>query len=152
MRGKYVRKIRLMLLSTAVAIAALLLPATASAAEPAPADNYPTEVGVAAVELDDAVAGTPPSGLPCISTTGAKACFEANGDRWWVQDTAADSASAEARWDNYRNGSLYRSGICRNSLGSGKWGKCNKNYYEDSSLAWIACVYDASEGVLIRCS
>ncbi|MFD7656040.1 hypothetical protein ACFV4N_18885 [Actinosynnema sp. NPDC059797] len=109
-------------------------------------------VSVAAVEFNEAVAGTPPAGLPCVSVTGARACFEADGDKWWVRDTAADSASAEARWDNYRNGSLYRSGICRNGLGNGTWGVCNKNYYEDSTLVYIACVFDASEGRLVRCS
>ncbi|QFZ18541.1 hypothetical protein [Saccharothrix syringae] len=148
------------LFASAAAVAALLTmtlsaPASASSsASDAPADRYAGGPATTAVdaEFNQAVAGTPPSGLPCVSTTGATACFEANGDKWWVRDTAADSASAEAFWENYRGGSLYRTGVCRNSLGNGKWGVCNKNYYEDSGLRWSACVYDASAGTLIRCS
>lgn len=151
------QRTRLTLLAVAAAIAALLLvmlPSTASAEQSStPADAYPNGVAAAvATEYNQAVAGTPPSGLPCIKTTGATACFEAYGDKWWVKDTAADSASADAVWQNYRDGSLYRQGICRNSLGNGEWGVCNKNYYEDSGLRWAACVYDGSEDTLIRCS
>lgn len=156
MRGR-----RAALSASVFAIAALVLgvffPATASATVSATASSAPADVatGVSAAvetELDRAVAGDPPSGLECVSTTGARACFEKQGDKWWVLDTAADSASADAVWQNYRNGSLHRQGICRNSLGNGKWGVCNKNYYEDSGVRWAACVYDASADVLIRCS
>lgn len=151
------QRTRLTLLAVAAAIAPLMLvmlPSTASAEQSTfPADAYSQGV-VAAVdsELNQAVAGNPPSGLPCVKTTGATACFEASGDKWWVKDTAGDGASAEAFWQNYRNGSLYRTGVCRNSLGNGEWGVCNKNYYEDSGLRWAACVYDGSEDTLIRCS
>jgi hypothetical protein len=151
-----VRKSRFVLFTALTALLLALLPGTASATTAQAGDTWSGgvqgDVAVAAVELNQAVAGTPPAGMPCISVTGAVACFQAYGDRWWVRDTAADSASAEVRWDNYRNGSLYRSGICRNSLGNGAWGQCNKNYYEDSTLAYIACVFDASAGRLIRCS
>jgi hypothetical protein len=42
-------------------------------------------------------------------------------------------------------GSLYRSGMCVNSLGNGKWGQCNKNYYGNSVLNGFPCVWDRSE-------
>jgi hypothetical protein len=152
-------KTRSALLAAVAMIAALLmtmLPGTASASGAAPSntptDHYTASVTAAASEIDQAVAGSPPSGLPCVATTGATACFEAYGDKWWVKDTDSDSASAEALWQNFRGGSLYRDGICRNSLGNGTWGVCNKNYYEDSSLAFAACVFDVSADDLIRCS
>jgi hypothetical protein len=144
-----------MLLAVATTSAVLiltLLPSTASAASGAsPAESHPSGGPTAAVagEFNQAVAGSPPSGLPCIATTGAIACYQEYGDRWWVKDTALDSASAEAVWENYRNGRLYRSGICRNSLGNGNWGVCNKNYYEDSTIWWRACVYN---GIHRHCS
>lgn len=152
------RKTRFILAALAVPLVTLmsiLLPSPASAASnTTPMDSLRSSetVGILALEVDQAVAGTPPSGLPCISITGAIACFDADGDQWWVKDTAADSASAEVDWDNYLNGSLYRSGICRNSLGANTWGVCNKNYYEDSYIEFLAAVYDASEGVYVRWS
>ncbi|EHR60685.1 hypothetical protein [Saccharomonospora cyanea] len=140
-----------MLLPAVAALLLALMPATASAAQESPAAGG-EGVSVAEYELDIAVAGTPPSsGLTCREITGARVCFEHYGDKWWVRDTAADGASAVVLWDNYRNGSLYRQGECQNRLGSGTWGVCNKNYYEDSTLDWLACVYDVSEGRLIRC-
>lgn len=144
------RKMR-MLLPAVAALLLALMPATASAApEPAAADRG--GVSAAEYELDIAKAGTPPSsGLNCRSITGARVCFEHYGDKWWVRDTASDGASAVVLWDNYRNGSLYRQGECQNRLGSGNWGVCNKNYYEDSTLVWTVCVYDVSEGRLVRC-
>ncbi|MGW0432012.1 hypothetical protein ACWDV4_05640 [Micromonospora sp. NPDC003197] len=130
-------------------------PASATESAPAPASSTasaPDIQPMVSYEWNTAEAGTPPSGLPCVSTTGAIACFQAYGDKWWVKDTSGDSASAVAHWANYRNGALYRQGGCRNGLGSGKWGVCNKNYYEDSVVLYRACVYDASEGVWVRCS
>lgn len=111
--------------------------------------------------------GAPPAGLPCAVTTGARACFEKSGDRWWVLDTSSDGHSATASWTNwlgdYQNGYTvdYREGSCVNKLGSGRWGVCNKDYYEDTTphaygigslLAWQACVYDASAGTWHGCS
>jgi hypothetical protein len=105
-----------------------------------------------AYELNTAVAGTPPSGLSCVSATGVTICYEKDGDIWWVKDTKADSASAVADWLNYRNGDLYRQGGCRNALGSGKWGYCNKNYYETSRLVARACVIDYSADYVVGCT
>ncbi len=132
-----------MLLAVATTSAVLILTLLLSTASAA----------AVAVEFNRAVAsGPPPQTLACASTTGALACYQQDGDRWWVQDTASDGASAEAFWENRRNGDLYRHGICRNSLGNGTWGVCNKNYYEDSTIFWTACVYDGSAGTYVGCA
>lgn len=113
------------------ALFALVLPGTAMAAS---------------FETDYAVAGSVPGGLECTAITGAKICFEKDGDKWWVKDTKQDGASAVAYWINIRNLATYREGACVNSLGYNKWGVCNKNYYEDSGVyAWV-CVSDLSDG------
>jgi hypothetical protein len=123
-------------------------------------------VQAATYEWNTATAGSPPSGMRCVSMTGAEACFEKNGDRWWVRDTASDSHSATASWENdlfdgiqWR---LYRQGSCVNKLGYGRWGACNKDYYESGStnelggkgsqLDWQACVYDSADGSWHGCS
>ena len=152
---KKIRSKLLMVATVSVVLMLTLLPAAASAAPgDSPADSYPSGGSTAAVatEFNRAVAGNPPSGLPCAAVIGAAACYQEAGDRWWVLDTRSDGASADAVWQNWRNGDLYRQGICRNSLGSGKWGVCNKNYYEDSFVRWGACVFDGSSNTIIRCS
>jgi hypothetical protein len=69
--------------------------------------------------------------------TGAEACFEKYGDKWYVKDTKSDGHSATASWINYlsdgRSWIPYRHGSCVNKSGAGKWGLCNKDYYEDST-------------------
>ena len=42
---------------------------------------------------DGKPSGAPPSGIPCVSTTGAKACFDPNGDKVYVKDTKANGES-----------------------------------------------------------
>ncbi|MFB7496620.1 hypothetical protein ACFC09_18360 [Streptomyces sp. NPDC056161] len=117
-------------------------------------------------EWDTAEAGSPPSGMACVDLTGSTACFQKYGDKWWVKDTDPDGHSATASWKNTLwNGSawiLYRQGSCVNKLGAGKWGVCNKDYYEQSSknyygypgssLAWQACIYDSTAGTWHGCS
>lgn len=145
------RKVR----TFAAGVATLLLaalPVTASAAQETSAAGEEGASAAATLEIDRAKKGTYPGGLSCVTVTGAQACFEAYGDKWWVKDTAADGASAVVTWRNYRNGSLYRSGQCENRMGSGTWGVCNKNYYEGSDLLFQIHVYDFSEGKEIRYS
>jgi hypothetical protein len=126
------------------AVAALMLSPTASA-----------EPGAVAAEreLDYAVRGTLPPGeeLTCRATSEPatiEVCYEKNGDRWWVLDLEADGNSALVYWFNYRGGGAtpYREGFCVNSLGKGVWGRCDKNYYEDSELEAYPCVWDRSSG------
>lgn len=130
----------------------IALAATFALAAPAQAASY---------EWNTASAGSPPSGMTCVSMTGAKACFEKYGDKWWVEDTSADGHSATASWQNWLNTSdryyEYRTGSCVNKLGAGHWGVCNKDYYEDTSsrrslMKWQACVYDSADGTWHGCS
>lgn len=72
----------------------------------------------------------------------ALAAFNSNGDYWYLIDTLADGKAAAVRWKNYRNGQLYRQGVCIQSHGAGTAGICNKNYYEDSTLYAETCLYD----------
>ncbi|WP_216207432.1 hypothetical protein [Amycolatopsis aidingensis] len=148
------RKGRALLLTLSMAIAALIgagLPGTAVAAETAtPASG----AAVAEFERNFAVAGNLPSRseLTCHSVPAVEICYQAYGDRWWVQDQLGDGASAVVKWENFRNGSLYRHGMCVNSLGKGKWGQCNKNYYENSVLNGFPCTWDRSSNENLLCN
>jgi hypothetical protein len=153
-----------------VAVAAVSTPSAASASTPSA--STPSAVAVAAsasaYEWDTAVAaGSPPSfsSSDCVSMTGVKACFEKHGDKWWVEDTKSDGHSATASWYNLLGVDIvtYRSGSCVNKLGTGKWGVCNKDYYEmttpnpidsrgGSYLDWEACIYDSAAGTWHGCS
>jgi hypothetical protein len=42
-------------------------------------------------------------------------------------------------------------GLCVTSLGKGKWGHCNKNYYEGSQLYGIPCRWDRSASNTAEC-
>lgn len=136
------RKKRSVLVTLAAIVGALFALAMPGAALAAP--DY---------EVDYAVAGDPPINRgPCLQRVGAVICFEASGDKWWVQDTDEDHASAVAEWYNHRNGSLYRQGACRNTLGYGKWGVCNKDYYETSDIEARACVVNLSASSVVGCT
>ncbi|MFG2007387.1 hypothetical protein ACGFNU_50380 [Spirillospora sp. NPDC048911] len=99
-----------------------------------------------------------------ITQNAARACWVANGDDWYVQDTRADGHSASVSWEDWAcndGGSfpcndLRRKGICRNTFGAGTWAWCNKDYTEsdaiyfkaaqtegwsiiDSTPLWVAC-------------
>lgn len=147
MRGR--RAVLLTLSMIAAALVAFVLPGSAAAAEDTASVRSVTtsDVSAAAYEVNYAVAGSlpPRSELECHSVPAVEICYQAYGDRWWVQDQASDGASAAVHWENFRGGSLYRTGMCVNSLGKGEWGQCNKNYYEDSVLNGFPCVWDRSE-------
>ncbi|TDD80749.1 hypothetical protein E1293_20115 [Actinomadura darangshiensis] len=81
----------------------------------------------------------------CVSTTGSTACFETYGDKFYVKDTKKDGYSAVAVWAT----SYGRKGVCRNSLGSGKWGVCNYNMKEGKGIAWLAERYNGNTGKFI---
>ena len=128
------RKIVLALSMAFAAVIGLLAPGTAMAAD---------------FETDYAVAGTPPSGelLRCADAKAdVQVCYEVSGDRWWVLDNKSDGKSAVVVWENYRNGSLYRTGMCVNSHSAGTWASCNKNYYEDSVVYGWQGVWNRSSG------
>ena len=116
------------------------------------ATAYPTPARAAVqFEWDYAVRGTPPDGLECATYLGAKACYQEYGDTLWVKDLASDGFSAIARWWDYIDEGggrykLYRQGACRNKLGSGAWGYCNKNFWETNMLVSTPCLYDGDTG------
>lgn len=92
-----------------------------------------------AYEWDIATPGDLPGGLPCTETEGSKVCFESHGEKFWVKDTFADSYSAIAKWTMTWG---VREGYCRNALGEGKWGYCNKSFEEGRRIDWWAARYD----------
>ncbi|WP_326790281.1 hypothetical protein [Streptomyces sp. NBC_00151] len=92
-----------------------------------------------------------PSGAAGCVGSGLKArvCFDPTGDKIYVYDGDADSASAVADWENYKywtDNSVYRSGQCVNSEGADTWVVCNKNFYEEGLILLIARTYDRSAG------
>lgn len=90
----------------------------------------PTPESAYSYEWNNAVASSGPSGsYACISTTGSKVCYKADGDKIYVKDTKKDGFSAVMRW--YTD--YGRWGTCRNKLGYGKWGVCDKNFAEYDS-------------------
>lgn len=108
-------------------------------------------------EHDVAVKGNPTGSAVCAHRAGVEACFKADGDVWWVGDTAKDGYSAEARWEEWLplgggDSVLNRNGACVNSLGSPNWGKCDKDYQENGELWFRGCVIDASKGELKACT
>jgi hypothetical protein len=136
------RKQRSMIAALVAAIGVVLALAAPVTAAAAPSAGE-AATAVQANEEDRAVeVDGPPRGAECHDITGARVCFVPDGDQWYVRDTDEDSASADAVWVNYRNGEIYRTGICRNALGEGKWGVCNKNYFEGSEINYYVRVFD----------
>ncbi|MEU5942613.1 hypothetical protein ABZ807_26360 [Micromonospora sp. NPDC047548] len=78
--------------------------------------------------------------------------FQANGDKWWVLDNIKDGKSVVVVWYNYRNGSLIRTGECKNNHGAPSWAVCDKDYYEDSTLWAKTCLYDSATGKYDPCN
>ncbi|GAA3829250.1 MULTISPECIES: hypothetical protein [Amycolatopsis] len=102
------------------AVLALLVPGTAAASD-----------------YNIATASNGPSGnywYYCVTDTGVEGCYQPYGDLFYVRDTKANGQAAEVRWYNNLNGAPYRQGTCRNNLGSGHWGVCDKDFREDSTI------------------
>jgi hypothetical protein len=98
----------------------------------------------AAVTVNAKPSGPPPPGAPCADNgSGAKACFQRKGDKFYVRDDAGDGHSAVAVWSHYLGDGQYKKGNCRNALGKGRWGVCNYNMTENSYIEWWAAEYDA---------
>lgn len=91
-------------------------------------------------EWDIAKPGRYPGGLPCAKTTGSWVCFQSKGEKFWVKDIAGDEMSAIAKWRLPQQGT--REGYCRNRLGVGHWGYCNKSFLEGRLVHWWAARYD----------
>ncbi|MGW1977992.1 hypothetical protein [Streptomyces sp. NPDC001889] len=127
---------------------ALLCTTLTSAASAAPLPD------VGAAESDKAVASGPPSDATCLVSFMANSCFKKYGDSWYLRDLEWDGMDVYADWQNQlrnagRDWVSYRSGRCTSELGSGDWGRCNKDFYEDSAhnakggygsrVRWRAC-------------
>jgi hypothetical protein len=99
---------------------------------------------LAADDTNRATAGSKPGGIPCIDNgSGAIACFQSRGDKVWVKDDKADGHSAINVWSQYLGPGEYREGWCRNTLGAGRWGYCNKEMRESTYIEFWAVEYDA---------
>lgn len=85
-----------------------------------------------------------PAALTCVSTTGAEACFEPLGDKFYVKDTSVDSHHAAMY--GVVNGVGYR---CHNYLGGGKWAVCDGWYDSIPEHATIAFRAERMEGSTI---
>jgi hypothetical protein len=115
----------------------------------------------AAAESDTGGASNGPSSGTCISEiSGARACFQPDGDVIYAKDTSFDAYSVYTYWENQLKDSsgtwkTYRSGKCWNKRGSGEWASCNKDFYENSStnayggkgsrISIAACVDDLGD-------
>ncbi|NSC25561.1 hypothetical protein FM076_32185 [Streptomyces albus subsp. chlorinus] len=83
----------------------------------------------AAAAATGSPSGAPPSGATCVSTTGAKACFVANGDAVYVKDTKANGDSV--------------AGTLKSRLPA-KWGReCFNN--RGAAGGWVKCSFDVPE-------
>ncbi|WP_157441401.1 hypothetical protein [Actinoplanes awajinensis] len=112
-------------------LATLFLTVVAVISVPSPAAAAPSS------ELDYAEAsGAPSDTSHCVTQYWAKTCYVAAGDKWYILDRLDDGGRPFIRWENYKDGALYRTGICSNRLGFNHWGVCNKDYYE-SSILWV---------------
>jgi hypothetical protein len=89
--------------------------------------------------------GPPKERLICSPTNAwstdgyVRACFEVEGDDFWVYDGRQDDASAVVIWgtDNGQGGS------CRNSHGYGTWHECKYDMFEGVRVDWDHWTYDA---------
>lgn len=150
--GDFSMKVR----SATGAIGAVLASLTlgVALASPAQAASYERDTAVLNTGEDPAFqsSGWWWQGAGEFGHNGGWGAFQSSGDKFWVDDTLSDGHSVAVAWINYRNGAEYRSGICVNSHGAGKWAYCNKNFYEDSTLWVKTCTYEASTKKFVECN
>jgi hypothetical protein len=85
--------------------------------------------GAATAAVASSPSGAPPSGADCVSTSGAKACFVADGDLVYVKDTKANGDSA--------------GGTIKSRLPA-KWGhECING--RGAAGGWVKCDFDVPE-------
>ncbi|MEU6246811.1 hypothetical protein [Glycomyces sp. NPDC047010] len=71
------------------------------------------------------------------------ACFEPDGDTFWVNDTSANGYGVGVKWTDTENG---RSGYCYHNLGyAAAWGICPKDFQEDNQIGWTL-IWDGPSG------
>jgi hypothetical protein len=127
------RRRSLALATVAVAATVLLTPSAASAAYYGSETDYGTEVSAPSDSLK-----------PCTSITGARVCFQSDGDYFYVKDTKADGYSAVVDWFD---GGSTRRGACVNKHGEGAWARCNKNFVEGHNITFRAARYNSGNPV-----
>ncbi|MEU4190285.1 hypothetical protein AB0E69_00150 [Kribbella sp. NPDC026611] len=71
--------------------------------------------------------GAPPSGVTCVSVTGAKACYQSGSDKVWVKDTKANGQSA--------------AGTIKSLPSHTQWGRECFNYRGEAG-GWVMCDFD----------
>jgi hypothetical protein len=136
------------MISVAAATVAMLTAVVFGAAAPAQAAPTYEWNTAAAASYTSAI-----QDMPCVSLTGAQACWQQNGDDMWVYDSEPDGNSATFSWYNYNKaGTLVRQGSCVNKRGAYNWGKCNKDFAEGTSIEFFACNYRQSTGDWYGCS
>lgn len=154
-------------LFTAPAASAAATGRTTAASLTAGARSSAKPAAASSEEVDTATAGSPDFGSrsACSAIEAAEGCFVSYGDHLWVKDTSADGLVASVYWENRLwNGSswvLWRNGRCENHLGNGKWGGCNKDFYENGTnpnalggkgsevCVWGEVTGDVGDGVCI---
>ncbi|MGW6283073.1 hypothetical protein [Kribbella sp. NPDC055071] len=81
----------------------------------------------AASATDGKPSGPPPSGVTCVSVTGAKACYQSGSDKVWVKDTKANGQSA--------------AGTIKSLPSHTKWGRECFNGRGEAG-GWVVCDFD----------
>ncbi|MEU1276819.1 hypothetical protein [Streptomyces sp. NPDC005805] len=117
-------------------------------------------VGAAATAMSIMGMATASASLdgPYVETPNgcASAWFQANGDKFWIGDWCADSASGAALWRvNLPCGPMGRTCPDRhlyNSKGSGTGHGVSINWTEDVPITYRACVVDRSASKVKTCS
>jgi hypothetical protein len=130
------RRGKLVLAAAAGMMAVMLAPTAASAAYYGAETDYSSEWAPGYPDYD--------SYGVCRYGTGVNACFQSNGDIFWVRDTLVndkpDGYSAAIEW---RDVDGTRSGTCVNNHGSGVMGDCNKNFVEGHRIFWRYARYNS---------
>lgn len=98
------------------------------------------------MEANQAVAGSPPAGLPCTQDpyNKTKMCWEHGGDIIWVVNYNSQWG-VWGYWQNYwpTDNDFYRQGVCYSTnLARGAWGYCDKNMHENSLIKMRSCDWD----------
>src|SRR5262245_43154287 len=121
-------------LSTAVSTLALALSAAAAVL------STPGTASAVTWEEDFATSATSADCSYIMDYSIAFTCFQKYGDIWFVNNQAWSDPAPRVSvqwWNQLKNASGtwvdYRAGECFNDLGVQWMGKCNKDYYEDSS-------------------
>ncbi|QFZ18783.1 hypothetical protein [Saccharothrix syringae] len=113
--------------------------ATATPAPPAAAaDPEP--------EINQAVPGSPPAGLPCTKDpyNKTKMCWQHSGDIIWVINYSSHWGAYGYWWNYYpTDGDFYRQGRCISYLAYNTWGYCNKDMHENSLVKFRSCDDDS---------